>query len=330
MRIPVQMDDRQLAGLQAGAARLLADTLGPQSERLGRHFAGEVVDGLWVESSLAVTGWRVQTARFDGSPQVPQRDCVVDTNGVVYPIDMSTVSIARYPTADSPFDPVELPVYGLLEGIVELFEITTGKPFPGQPAPGRPNPPAPMSGASGISRNPFAGIVDDIRQDVEAHRRSEDLANTEALTRQARIDAAWKQTERNLSVVSKEVAEICRGLGIRPQRTTSTFRGWVFRVAGNTISVGRMGGWKRISDRPNTVLSNLYWSSSEPLSIDNLRSMLKPQIAERARGTTTGSRTGTTARPISVVTRGHLHRPSEPRGQHRPKQWPPAATPRSS
>ena len=216
---------------------------------------------------------------------MPQRDCVVDTNGVVYAIDLSASSLAQYPSADSPVNPIELPVYGLLEGLVELFEIATGTTFPDSPLRNAaPGPSVLPSSPSAMTGNPFSTIVDEIREDVVADRQRKQFTNDNVAAQEAAISAAWRQTEKNMSVVSKEVAEICRELGIKPQRTTSTFRGWVFRIAGNTISIGRLGGWKRVSEKHKTVISTLNWSSSKPLSIDDLRSILKPQIAERAKG----------------------------------------------
>ena len=119
MRRPQPIPEPQLADLQRRAAVLFVTTLIGQGSRPGTHAGRQLIGGL--ESTLAfnLLGWRIPTAKFDGTPQDSIRDCVIAPDGEIFPIDQHEAA------GDGIARPAHLPVYGLLEGIIELTNATS-------------------------------------------------------------------------------------------------------------------------------------------------------------------------------------------------------------
>jgi hypothetical protein len=122
MRKPEERDATELAMLQHKAAALYADAMRNRNSVPGPHTGEFLVDGIPHDAGVELIGWRVPTAKFDGTQQVPIRDCVITAEGEIFTIDQSR--------GDGRPQHAHLPVYGLLEGIIDQYEHNCGAEFP--------------------------------------------------------------------------------------------------------------------------------------------------------------------------------------------------------
>lgn len=154
MRVP--HDGTNVAAIQATAARQLAAEFvrrGHPATQL--HNLAVPVNGVPTPTGDTISGWRITTACFDGTAQVPLRDCVVTPAGAVF-------TIHQYIPRGAYGGPVPatLPVYGLLEGLMEAYETVTGAALPLAPIPSPDaTAPPPVGMAEAAARlRPAGGI----------------------------------------------------------------------------------------------------------------------------------------------------------------------------
>jgi hypothetical protein len=122
MSQPLEQPDPERA--QSRAAAVFAAAMGVAGIAPESHQAVSA-ELYYSPMRLHLSGWRVPTARPDGSLRVSGYDCVIAPDGTVFRICQREAFRAR-----SAALPAVLPVAGLIEGVVETYQRATGSPWP--------------------------------------------------------------------------------------------------------------------------------------------------------------------------------------------------------